>query len=124
MRPVKQMGALLLAAAMAGTGAAAARQAADRRPELDFSGSVSTEGTGEDTAFARSVAARYAGVTSVADIMADVAKQGFRCVPEHASCTRTRTDDPCVQAWVVDFTPEGIVSGRHVRRCLGGELDE
>ncbi len=124
MRPWMKLGVLLFLVAWASAGTAIARQSSGKKPALDFSGAVSTEGTGENTTFARSVLARYGGGMSVAEIMADATSQGFKCNSEQASCTRTRTDEPCVEAWIVDFSPEGAASGRHVRRCMGGELDE
>lgn len=124
MRPWIKLGVLPFLAAGAIAGMAIAQQSSGKKPLLDFSGAVSTAGTGEDAAFARSVSARYGSGMSVADIMADAASQGFKCNSEQASCTRTHVDGPCVDAWIVDFTPEGAASGRHVRRCMGGELDE
>ena len=124
MRPWIRLGVLPFVASWAIAGTAIAQQPAGKKPVLDFSGAVSTAGTGEDAAFGRSVSARYGSGMSVADIMADATSQGFKCNSEQASCTRTRLDEPCVDAWIVDFTPEGAASGRHVRRCMGGELDE
>jgi len=124
MRPWTKLSVLLFLAAWASAGTMIAQPSPGKKPALDFSGSVTTEGAGENTAFARSVSARYGGGMSVAEIMADAASQGFKCNSEEASCTRTRVDQPCVEAWIVDFSPEGAASGRHVRRCMGGELDE
>jgi hypothetical protein len=124
MRPWTKLSVLLFLATWASAGTMIAQPSRGKKPALDFSGTVTTEGTGENTAFARSVSARYGGGMSVAEIMADAASQGFKCNSEEASCTRTRVDQPCVEAWIVDFSPEGAASGRHVRRCMGGELDE
>lgn len=124
MRPWLKLGVLLCLAACTSAGTATARQSSVKKPVLDFSGTVSSVGTGEDTAFARSVLARYQSGMSVAEIVADATSQGFQCNSEQASCTRTRMDQPCVDAWIIDLSPEGAASGRHVRRCMGGELDE
>ena len=67
---------------------------------------------------------KYHSVDSSEMAFKTAASQGFKCNSEEASCTRTRVDQPCVEAWIVDFSPEGAASGRHVRRCMGGELDE
>jgi hypothetical protein len=91
------------------------------RPALDFSGTASADGMGEDSVFARSVSARYgAGVTRT-EIIADVQAQGFSCDADQISCTRATMEDACAIAWIVDIESSGVASGRHVKRCMGAE---
>lgn len=92
------------------------------RPALDFAGVVTTADAGENTVFARSVAARYGAGTTAAEVLADARAQGFTCADD-SSCTRTVMDGPCANAWIIDLAPDESVSGRHVRRCMGAEED-
>jgi hypothetical protein len=94
------------------------------RGALDFSQSITTEGLGEKTDFAKSVAARYGKGLSKADILADVKAQGFDCDAGETACTLTKMEDGCAHAWIVDFDTAGAASGRHVKRCMGALVDE
>lgn len=98
-----------------------AQPALSTRPALDFSGAASSDGMGEDSIFARSVAARYGAGLTAAEIIADARAQGFECVADQSSCTRSLMEDACAIAWIVDIEPMGAASGRHVRRCMGAE---
>jgi hypothetical protein len=111
---------LVALTAWMGAIAAHAQTALTDRPALDFSGVASSSGMGEDTPFARSVSARYGGLSAAA-IVADVRAQGFACLADQSSCTRAVMEDACAIAWIVDIEPSGATSGRHVKRCMGAE---
>lgn len=110
---------LVALAACGVSGGSDAQPGLANRPALDFSGAASTDNMGEDSAFARSVSARYGAGMAAADIIADVRAQGFECVADQSSCTRTVMEDACAVAWVVDIDPSGAASGRHFKRCMG-----
>ena len=111
------MTALFLALAAA---APASAQLAGR-PALDLTETGSAFGTGADTAFARSVAARYAGGVSADTIRADLAAQGFQCFAQGTYCTRSVMIDPCVDGWTVYLEEDGSVEGVLRRVCMGAE---
>jgi hypothetical protein len=95
-----------------------------KRPPLDLSEKISTSGTGEETAFARSVAARYgAGLTREA-VIADAQAQGFDCAGGETLCSRTQMDGACADAWYIDLEDGAPIGGRHVKRCMGAMADE
>lgn len=118
MRPV-MYGLVALAACM-GVMSAHAQTALSNRPALDFSGTASSSGMGEESPFARSVAARYGGLNAAA-IVADARAQGFACLADQSACTRETMEGACAIAWIVDIEPSGGVSGSHVKRCMGAE---
>jgi hypothetical protein len=111
----------LIAAALVGT--ASAETAAVRRAALDFSGTATTSGFGEDSSFARTVQARYGKGMSADEIRADAATQGLACTEDGTSCARYDTVDACTTAWIVDLEEDGTVGGRHFKRCMGAEAD-
>jgi hypothetical protein len=110
----------LVALAACASPVSQAQTSLSSRPALDFSGTASSSGMGEDSPFARSVAARYGGLNAAA-IIADARAQGFECLADQSSCTRAIMEEPCVIGWIVDVEPSGAASGRHVKRCMGAE---
>jgi len=111
------MTALFLALAAA---APASAQLAGR-PALDLTETGSAFGTGTDTAFARSVAARYAGGVSADAIRADLMAQSFKCYADGTYCTRSVMIEPCVDGWSVYLEEDGSVEGVLRRVCMGAE---
>ena len=71
------------------------------RPALDLSEAGRTSGAGVGTAFARCVAARYAGGVSADAVRPDLAAQSFKCVVDGTCCSRAVMIDPCVDGWSV-----------------------
>lgn len=112
--------ALILALAHA----APASAQLEGRPALDLTEAGSVWGTGNDTAFARSVAARYAGGVSAEAVRADLAAQGFDCTGDGAYCTRAVMIGPCVDGWTVYIEADGTLEGALRRACMGGEVDD
>jgi hypothetical protein len=94
------------------------------RPALDFTGTVTTVGTGEDTAFARSVAARYGASTALAEVLADIRAQGFTCTEDISYCTRNVMDGLCFNAWIIDIASDESVSGRRMHQCMGAQEED
>ena len=113
------IGGLVALAACGASVESDAQPALSSRPALDFSGAASTDTMGENSAFARSVSARYGAGIARDEIIADVVAQGFVCAADQSSCTRTMMVDACAIAWVVDIAPSGAPSGRHFKRCMG-----
>lgn len=94
------------------------------RLALALSGSGRTSGTGAETAFARSVTARYAGGVSADVVRADLAAQGFKCVADGTCCTRAVVIDPCVDRWSVYPEEEGSIEGALRRICMSAEAED
>lgn len=94
------------------------------RPALDLSEAGSVWGMGTDTAFARSVAARYAGGVSAEAVRADLAAQGFDCAADGSYCTRAVMTGPCADGWTVYVEADGTPEGSLRRACMGGESDD
>lgn len=92
---------------------------------------------GDETAFSRSVAARYPAAASMAALTADLADQGLRCsdlngvppAPDMALMDCGRTDQvgatPCFDAFFVTIIKAPgenmgrVTDARYARRCLG-----
>lgn len=91
------------------------------RPALDLSETGSAFGTGADTAFARSVAARYAGGVSANAVRADLTAQGFQCYSDGTYCSRAVMIDACVDGWTVYLEEDGSIEGVLRRVCMGAE---
>lgn len=91
------------------------------RPALDLTETGRATGTGSDTAFARSVTARYAGGISADAIRADLTAQGFSCYADGTYCTFSVMFDPCVDGWTVYLEEDGSVEGVLRRVCMGAE---
>lgn len=102
----------IVLALAAGVSTISAAQSLGARPALE----ITAAGDG----FARSVAARYAGIPAV-EVRADLRAQEFVCVDDGSYCTRSVSDGPCTNAWTVDIEASGAVSGRHAVLCMGGE---
>jgi hypothetical protein len=102
----------IVLALVAGGSSISAAQSLGARPALEY--------TTVGNAFARSVAARYAGIPA-AEIRADLRAQEFVCVGDGSYCTRTVSDESCTNAWTVDIETDGAVGGRHAILCMGGE---
>jgi hypothetical protein len=116
----------LAATALFLTLAAAAPASAqlEGRPALDLSETGKTTGTGADTAFARSVATRYAGGISADSIRADLAAQGFDCAADGTYCTRAVMVGPCADGWTVDIGEDGALGSTLQRVCMGAAADD
>jgi len=94
------------------------------RPALNLSEAGRTSGTGAETGFARSVAARYAGGLSANAVRADLTAQGFKCVADGTYCTRAVMIDPCVDGWTVYLEEDGSIEGALRRVCMGAEAED
>jgi hypothetical protein len=94
------------------------------RPALDLSEAGRTSGTGAETAFARSVAARYAGGVAADAVRADLTAQGFKCVADGTYCTRAVMTGPCVDGWTVYLEEDGSIEGALRRVCMGAEAED
>ena len=94
------------------------------RPAPDLSEAGRTSGTGAETAFARSVAARYAGGASADAVRADLAAQGFKCVADGTYCTRAVMIGPCVDGWSVYLEEDGSIQGALRPVCMGAEAED
>lgn len=93
----------------------------DGRPALDLTGTGGTSGSGADTAFARSVAARYTGGISADAVRADLAAQGFSCSDDGTYCTHSVMIDACVDGRTVYLEEDGTIEGVLRRVCMGAE---
>ena len=94
------------------------------RPAPDLSEAGRTSGTGAETAFARSVAARYAGGASADAVRADLAALGFKCVADGTYCTRAVMIGPCVDGWSVYLEADGSIQGPLRPVCMGAEAED
>jgi len=124
MRPWTKLSVLLFLATWAELqGTMIAQPSRGKKPALDFSGTVATEGTGENTAFARSVSARYGGGMSVCGNHGRCRVAGLQAaIPKRPPVRERAWISPGVEAWIVDLLA-GRLSGQRpdVRRCMGEE---
>ncbi|WP_135210657.1 hypothetical protein [Vitreimonas flagellata] len=121
---MKQIGVSVLVFAIACCGAGEALAQLPGRPALDFSQRGSASGNGEDSAFARSVTARYASGVTRAQLLADLRAQGFSCEASGASCTHVAMQEACADVRAVDIAQDGTISASHVLRCMGALADD
>ncbi|UPT64589.1 MAG: hypothetical protein M0D54_08845 [Hyphomonadaceae bacterium JAD_PAG50586_4] len=121
---MKRIGVSVLVFAIAFCGAGEALAQLVGRPALDFSERGSASGNGEDSAFARSVTARYASGVTRAQVLADLRAQGFSCEASGASCTHVAMQEACADVRTVDIAPDGVISASHALRCMGALADD
>lgn len=121
---MKRVGASAFVFVLALCDASAAWAQLADRPALDFSERVSASGNGEDSAFARSVNARYAAGVTRAQLLTDLRAQGFNCEASGASCTHVAMQEACADVRTVDITPDGAISASHALRCMGALADD
>ena len=121
---MKRIGVSVLVFAIAFCGAGEALAQLVGRPVLDFSERGSASGNGEDSAFARSVTARYASGVTRAQVLADLRAQSFSCEASGASCTHVTMHDACADVRTVDIAQDGAISASHNLRCMGALADD
>lgn len=121
---MKRIGTSAFVFVLALCGASAALAQLADRPALDFSERGSASGNGEDSAFARSVHARYAAGVTRAQLLADLRAQGFSCETSGASCTHVAMQEACADVRTVDIAPDGTIGASHALRCMGALADD